>query len=523
MKRQKSFGLLGLQRYLAGRILFGLGRFNEAEKAFAESAEFYSERIKLKSRGEAKSTHGIDEDHLLSLRRTMLARCLGSAYLYFVQSRLERALELLKIGVPILTLDCGRVIAAYCDLIEAMATRALYADTDEKLVKREEVEEELKGCEEKVRASEATFEKFVPHAHYSKLCQLERIRIKEARAKIGFDAYDGPEEKLRDDVNAHYDEIYLLLEEVTQFAGPPEPTDDRNRRLVTAALVLRSQSRRHHLRRLHKIEPLGADRRALIKECVEFAVAAYKNAGALKQLKCEALLAWGHALQFYHFTAPVKMSEEGDEGMAERRREEIRQKYFEALDVNNQQNPKITATALLCLTELEMTGRGNYYLAKRYFEKYETLAPQIEDSICRRYAKNLREQLERPHADFFVDATFKERLSLKYWKDELQEFLIRQAMYRTARERRGALPTQDSKSKKGGQVKDKKEVATNRSGKASGKSERHTSQSILTKGFMDELKISRAHASAFAKKHLPEFKQIAQIEEHLASILNSPD
>lgn len=308
----------------------------------------------------------------------------------------------------------------------------------------------------------------------------------------------------------------------TRSAGPEQPASHHNRRLATAALVLRSQSRRHHLRWLHKIEPLGEAQRALIKECVESAAAAYQNAGAMRQLKCEALLAWGHALQFYHFTAPAEVSEGGD-GTPDRRREEIREKYYEALDENKQQNPRITATALLCLTELEMTGHGNYYLAKRYFEKYETLAPQIEDSMCRRYARNLREQLERPHADFFVDADVKERLSFKFWKKELEDFLIRQAMYRVARERRGELPAQDFKPDKGGQAKVRREAAAGRGGKASGTSERHTKQSVLTKGFMEELKISRAHASAFARDWLPEFKQIAQVEERLASILNSPD
>jgi GGDEF domain-containing protein len=512
VKKQKSFGLLALHQYLAGRILFGLGRFNEAEKAFAESAEYYSERIKSKSRAEAKPVNGVDEEHLLSLRRTMLARCLGSAYLYFVQSKLERSLELLKIGVPILTFDCGRVIAAYCDLIEAMATHALYADDDDKLVE----------CEEKVLACGATFERYVPHGHYLQLCQLELIRIKESRAKIAFDGFDGSNEILRAEINHHYKGIYRLLEEVTDYAGAHQSDDDRNRRLATAALILRSQSRRHHLRRLHKIEPLGEEQRRHIKECVRYAEAAYKKAGAMKQLKCEALLAWGQALQFDHFTAPGRAAEDAAK-VEEARREEIREKYFEALTENDRQNPRITATALLGLTELEMTGRGNYYLAKRYFEKYDKIAPQIEDSMCRLYAKNLRAQLERPHADFFVDADHKERLSFTYWKKELEKFLIRQAMYRIARERRGELPAQDTKPEKGGRGKDKKENSANKAGSASGKPGRQTRQSILTRGLMEELKLSRAHASVFAGKNLEEFKRIAREEERLVSLLNSPD
>lgn len=511
-KGRNSYGLLGLQRYLLGRVLFGLGHFRECETAFAESAEFYSERIKLMSLTEVKTSDTIEEARILSLRRATLARCLGSAYLYFVQSKLERSLDLLKIGVPILTLDCGRVNAAYCDLIQAMATRAKYTDNPHKLT----------DCEDKVRNCLEIFKRYVPKGHYVPRCQLELIRIKDCQAIIDFPERTDDGEGLEDRLNEHYWEIYREIGEVIAFTNSREQTSDHNRRMAAAAFILRSQCRRHHLRMLYKSNLPMESQRDQIDECIKDAEEALEKAGTIKQLRCEAHLAWGQALQFKHDVATQVTA--GDDGGGDGWREYIREKYFDALSENDKENPRITATALLCLTELEMTGRVNYYYSKRYFEKYEKVAQQIEDRKCRLFADELRKRLELPHTDFFVDVDSDQGLKPSFWKKRLEEFLIKQAMYRIARRHKGKLPARDQK--KGAKIKEtgaSHNSAVEESSSAPAKPGRETTQSILTKGFMEELHISRVAAYDLAFNELEEFKKIKKLEVELAKHLNSPD
>lgn len=497
-KHHKSFGLLGLHRYLRGRLQFGLGRLKEAEESFAESAHFYSQRIKIRSTSEIKSPNEIEEARILSLRRATLARCLGTAYLFYVQSRLERSVELLRIGVPILTLDCGRVNTAYCELIEVMATRALHADNDEKLI----------NCEQQVQASLGVFEEYVPHGHYMPRGLLELARIKDCRAKQAFD-----QDRWEDSQNL-FQEIESLLNRVVGLV--PDIDNTRHRAILAGAFILRSQISRHRLRMHYKKKALPLNASDRVAECISDAQVALDYATS-KQQRCEALLTLGQARLFSNTVAFEELKMSPIEMRAAH--ESVLAQYSEALSENGGENPRITAIALLGLTELEMTASGNYYYAKRYFERFESVVLQIEDRKCRLFAENLRSQLDRPHTDFFVDPNSKEGLNPRHWHNKLNAFLREQVMYQTARKFRGKLDLPDQK--KGAKSNDDREnQSTNDVAPKKGK---QTRQSILTKSLSEELKISRAAASTLARDLLPDFKRIIDEEELLAKILNSPD
>ncbi|HEX8197673.1 MAG TPA: hypothetical protein VF571_15880 [Pyrinomonadaceae bacterium] len=514
-KSRPSFGLLGLHSYLSGRLFFALGSFKEAEKAFADSADFYSERVKSKFRSEDKSLDKPDEARILSVRRTMLARCLGSAQLYYEQSKLEKSLELLKIGVPILTLDCGKVIETFCDQLQAMATRALHADDDER----------LKECEKKIDACLKVYEKYVTHSNFVPRCLLEKIRIRDCRTKLKFAEFDDSKQGKIDCSNYIEEQFQKNLDIFTEI--DEKHTDSGNHRLEAEVSILRSQTNRHRLVMLHKIGMgSSAEAKSIVNDCIEYAKKAFEITVGMKQLQSESLLAWGQALQFVNRVAAenrgeTEHSEEPSEEI-KKQREIIREKYFDALKEN--ESPKITATAFLCLTELEMVGRGNYFYAKRYFQKYESVASEVEDRKCQLFAESLRERLERPRSEFFVDYHVEHRLNPIYWKKKLDDFLIEQAMREIARARREKLPAKDSKILK----KDSKDQKTdNRAGDtndpAADKPGRETIQSVLTAGFEKYLKLKRAAASNLAGAKLKKFKEIYEEEKKFASILNSPD
>lgn len=501
-KRRESLGLLGLQRYLLGRMSFGVGNFSDADRAFRDSAHSYSERIKAriksKSADPEQSADDLEETRLLSLRRATLARCLGSAYLYVVQGRLREAIDLLDTWVPLLALDCGRIIAEYCELIRISASRALNSHDDQILAE----------CEDRIRSCLEVFNKYVENSHYPRRAILELVLIKHFRSSLLFQAsrYSSRSEKerVKDSLTKSYMEGLHQLEDVKAFARAGGKPESENPRLLIEALTLSAQIRRNHLSMARELGSISSiDAMSAIEECIKEAREAIRLSESMKQQHCEALMALGQALQ-YQQTINRESRETHSENSNTAWREKARAEYLKTLSANRNENPRITASVFLLLVELEMEDQGNYFKAKKYFEKYKKIAGLVEHRFCLDMATSLEIKFERPDSDFSIDIDSEVSLDLKYWQGKLQAFLIQQAMNRIAQQYLNQLPAKDKKGD--ARPNDDNERANFI---LADKLRRETKLSILANGFIKELGLRRKSAYDLAGKRLQDFKNLA--------------
>ena len=505
-KPRKSLALKGLQRYLFGRMSFGVGDFAAAEVAFKASADSYSERIKTRldspTEESEQSADEIEEARLLSLRRATLARCLGIAYLYVVQGKLREAIDLLDNWVPLLALDCGRIIVAYCELIRASASRALHSDKDDILEK----------CEIRVNECLLVFENHVPSSHYPKRAILELELIKHFRSKLLLKASrrssKGEKERVKQSLTQTYTDSLHKLNDVKAFARAEGDAERENPRLLNEALILAAQLRRTHLKMMRELGSVGpTDAIRIIEECITEASEAVRLSESMKQQHCEALMALGQALQ-YQQTIKRESKQYNSDNSNTDWREGPRVEYLEALSANRNENPRITAQVFLLLAELEMEDQGNYFKARKYFKKYQEISGSVQHRFCLDKAESLNRKLERLNTDFSIDINSQTSLDLKTKQSELRAFLVQQAMYRIAQQNADQLPAKDKKSDARPDDNDERSRAN-----LADKLRRETKLSVLANGFMKELGLPRKTAYDLATEKLEEFKSLASPQD----------
>lgn len=455
-----GLGLNGWANWFRGRFLFSLGRFNESEKAFDMSTSNYFEKIfwKIASIRESDA-----ESRSLSLRRANLSQILGKARIYFRQSRLGEGLEILENIRPLLSFATGKVMSRYSDVIYVSTKRAKYSSDPVKLLECKQLAEE---CFE-------DFTRYTPDSYFVHRCNVEISLINS---------------HLKNFARSEEEKIDLLKESLSRLDLTIKYSERRtqtrphkNIRLLVEALTHRSYIRMGFP---------GSNKAAYLKNidlAIDDAQEACELGKGMKQLECDAHLALGLAYQ----RKPLI-----DEEFIENK-QKAANCFFEALSVNNNENPRVAVISYLRLAELEMGHQPNYVLAKFYFERFERYKNQVEHQYVIELGAKLERQLsEKRVPDFYVDTS--KSLNFKDWAEELKENLIKHTILRKANEIEGVMPAKRRRN----------ERSISQNSTSINTNTRKTRQSILAEAFKKEIGLAQNEAFSLAGKHLKEFENI---------------
>ncbi|HEX8069466.1 MAG TPA: hypothetical protein VF546_05920 [Pyrinomonadaceae bacterium] len=458
-KKRESLGLLGLTAYLRGRLKFGLGQYAEARAAWIESSECYARKIEQKQallgEDDERQRQKWEDTRALCLRRGSLAAAMGNGYLLLVLSKLNACLEVVVLSRAVLTKHCGRVYAAYVDLIYASAQRAKYSSDAAVLA----------ACEQRLQACLRTFSDLVGDSHYVQRANIELGLVYHYKAKIL--ARRLREEGLSPAKTARaerqikklYDDALANLTAAIEYAGESEDGRERNPRMLAEAYALRSHLWRHRPEDDYKRATYPGYLRAL-----QDASAALKHVGKMTQLECEARMALGAAylsiaedlkrgklpLNFRQVAerkgVPVpaprpaarrkELPAETGQAAAEAElwayKQQADGELSEALRLNDGANPRISAVCYLRLAQsgllLETTLPDAWY----YFGLYQEIAGRVEHAFCHEQAVELEKELRRKGKFFFLDV--RKGLNLHEWEKKLRDYLISEAINRKVKE-----------------------------------------------------------------------------------------
>lgn len=462
-KGRESWGLRGLAAYLRGRLTFGLSRYAEARDAWTESSECYGRKIEQKlaslSNPDESQREKWEDTRSLCLRRSSLAAAMGNGYLLLVMSKLSASLEIVVLSRGVLTKHCGRVYAAYVDLIYAAAKRARYSSD---LGVLEACEAQLKNCRK-------TFNDLVKGTHYVERANIEIALVfyYQARGLGRLEQQEiSPQPDVDNKISLLYSQAVENLTSAINYAGFSENRRERNPRMLAEAYALRSHLWSHISDGPYELR-CG---RALYD-----ANEALKHVGDMTQLECEARMALGAAylavaegvmsdrLSPDHVQLPVGENASADrwggQGRwartrreAEKRRDarqvkkesgiwKYKQKadaeLSQALELNNGANPRISAVCFLRLAQSALLLETTLPDAWFNFLNYQAIADRVEHAFCHDHAKEIEKELRLRGRHFFVDV----RQGLKYeeWKVKLEEYLIHETINRIVEETPGPL------------------------------------------------------------------------------------
>lgn len=516
-QKQKSLGLTGLTNYLIGRVTFALGRPN-ASKAFLVSTEAYANRVYQKEaardRGEI-SAQEYEEARLVSLRRSALAAALGTGYIAMSRSRVTEALQSVTLARGVLKQNCGQVYAAYTEFIYAQAKRAL-GSSDLK---------ELRQVKNLFRRCARDFEQLVPNSHYPCRVQVERAilchysaqcheLIYQEQSKLKQDKFS--KEHVRQRLFKFYDKGIDLLTKAIEYAQADTGVlgrEMRNPRMLAEALYLRSHLRRYQ----SKLCDDPSDKMTL---ALEDARKALKHAEGMRQLECEAYITLGaaySALATSALTTKLPGSEEEGDALKnssplllnvnrsraasveqtgeiqmrsfQELREDAKDKFINALKLNEGNNPRVSADCYLHLSQLALLTPTTYPDARTYYKKYqEEVGPFVDHAYCHNVARDIERRLDESGQFFFVDV--RESLNVDYWNAKVREYLINETLNQLASSprRQDVLAAKRASARKRGASK------STRLANKNSQEGRTTVKSILADELVNSLGVSRATA-----------------------------
>ena len=392
-----SFGLQGLAQYLRARLYFGLGLLGDARQAAMESTRNYAltvERLEGKRlRGDLKEEN-IDELHLLSIRRSALTTSIGSAHISIMIGRIEEALKLLALCRAVLTLDCGELYARYVDVLWAEGVRALHSDKPS----------ELQSAAKVLYRSRKTFIRLVPHSHYLGRSSVELALVYFYLARY-YDRTASANEESRRKCRVYFARAEKYASEVIKLAEDLQGGRQRNPRLLADGYDVRS--------RLLAFMP-EPDFEGALRD----AEAAEKCAGEMRQVRCEALIAGGTALvrKAEHLRRRGKKAE-----MLETKTK-AEAKLKEALELNDNNNTRIRAVALLRLAQAGLLSPTTYPDARLCIREYMKSADKIEHAFVKELADEVMAMERVVEKFFYADTT--ETWNVSIFREKLEEYLV---------------------------------------------------------------------------------------------------
>lgn len=473
----RGLGLRGLANYFRGRFLFSLGRYNEAEQAFDESSSNYLEKMFWKTDSVEKDDA---ESRALSLRRANLAKILGSTRIYLRQSRIKDALKFLEKARPFLSFSTGKVMSRIADLTYIGAKRIKYSSHYETLV-------ESKDLAEKCRED---FERYIPNSYYVHRCDIEISLI-----NYFLENFANSKEAKLELLNESIRKINVVIEHYRQ---PDQKKLSKNRRLLVEALTVGSHIRRK-VTNIEQFDDLNNFNLAIndAQEAVDLAE-------GMKQLKCSAYIAL--ALAYREILLNLIESEKAqklDDSEINKDFFVNKQKaldcFFEALSLNEDENPRVTAISYLRVAEIELLRQPNYVLSEFYFKKFKKYENKIEHQYVLDFAAGVEKKLsERQVPEFYLDTS--KSLNYKEWSKNLKECLIRHAIFQIAIELKGKMP-----------AKRRKCDSTQSEDTSINKNTRQTRQSLLAGVFKEKMGLAQNEAFDLASKHLKEFESLCNI------------
>lgn len=405
--RRDSLGLMGLAQYLNGRILSAIGSFDAARKAFHVSAEAYVNRIRQKETFYYKD-RSLPEDQYrekvsVTLRRAALVTAFGDGQLSFVNSQVTRALESLTLARAALSLNSGKIYLNYVDVLYYACRRAQHSSNrkviDDVIVKLGECRDRLQTLLEK------------PHYVHRTGIQLALAHYYRARLVDQNDHVDF-------DLGMNY------LDQAINFAEGR--TDDRvHAPILSEALTIKSRFFRSLYRKYKKNDPGLAWRH--LKEAEKHANNACAAGVGLKVIAAEAHVAradvYKDLIEFNRYRPKGHSTFRSDFKMA-------MAEYELALSLNNSENRRVEGLCWLRLAKLCLLDPSSHSLARKYFDHWLEVEPEVEHEYCRSMARDLESRLDEQRL------LIEPARSLDYadWNKQVLELLVDEAIKEVVQE-----------------------------------------------------------------------------------------
>jgi hypothetical protein len=423
-----SFGLLGITLYLKGRLLAANSDFAGAREAFAQSGDAYVARLKQKEefyRREYIKEAAYREKTAVTLRRAALVSALGLGDLFFLNSQVSKALDVLRLARATLMSNVPATYAALTDILYFACKRAQASSS------RHSMEDVIKGLED---AREA-LRRALPESHHVHHASIELATALYYSTRLpGPYAAEGgaiPDSRAR--------AIRLLDEAISYFEKPPDGVHHSGNRLHAEALIVKSYVIRGGLSNLHSNLTASA----------ELADKALRMTTRHSRMHCEALIASGAAqtaLANYFKTTSEQERSSRDRDVKHDRDEFVNawrlasDWFLQALKLNaagsgkgsqpdssirsdvSRTNARIEAVCYLRLTKLNLLDPTKLPLAHHYFNRWESIKERVEHQYCHDLAKLLSEQLYRDRSILVINSNLS--LNYEHWERQLFDYLL---------------------------------------------------------------------------------------------------
>jgi hypothetical protein len=444
IKKGHWHGLVGLCGYVSGKILTAQGHFAAAEQEFLNSVEAYSESVWQKERNFFREHQGVfanegggapeqaeqendaggyaarRQAHELSravaLRRSGLASSFGYGFQALVMGKVKDALRLTSLSRGVVNWNTGKIYSSYVDLIFFSAKRAENSSDRKALV---DIQRNLKRCYR-------VFQDLIPAAHYKYRALFQISLVYHYLARWYREQGMALSEGAPAETKPHKTRAWNLMKAHYYWSWAArhmeQARDDKgisaNKRLRAECLAVLG----HAWGNLALLEKdFGRDGHELLEKAKELLNEVWTERDQLPQSLCEvglAKAAVGRATVEYLLsrTGGHGYLDETDEAEAVPRdkqvRDEIksilaaaRQTLHKVILLNQNNSPRVQATAYLRLTELALLQKEAWSLGREYYEEYKKISSQVEHDFCHRWAGDLEKKTLTQSNSFVVTIT----------------------------------------------------------------------------------------------------------------------
>jgi hypothetical protein len=410
-----STGLLGLTLYMLGRLKFSLGTYAAADRDFIASAECYANRVHEKEalrRQDLLTQEQYESTRLLTLRRSALVSAFGSGFLSLITSDLPSALKSIALARGIVKQNSGLVNSAYTDLLYCAVKRAQHS-SDLKV---------LCSVRRTLRRCLSVFRAYVPDRHYEHRAAIELALVHHylarANSRQAKRSYAVAEAYLTSAVEfAERVEEQPRGETAAPGADPPRP---RNMRLLAEALTIKSHIVRH-------CSPESMER---VTEAVDLANRAVLIAEDSHLYTSEALIALGSA----HASMADLIKD--DVPALKKELSKARVNFLNALRFNEGANARISAVCFIRLGQLSLLDKETLAEALHWHNKWLDIKGKVHHEFCHQMGRELEEAVKWLGGTNYLLIDPEESLDRNHWQEQLDDFLIRQALNRVAEQMR---------------------------------------------------------------------------------------
>ena len=397
-----SFGLIGLCKYITGRVHSAMGSFERARESFHQSAEAYMNRIRQKEelrKDEKRADDKYNEKISVTLRRTALVTAFGDGYIAFVTSQITRALECFTLARAALSQNSGRAYLVYVDCLYWACQRARWSSDSEK------IEQVLIGLGKCYRE----FEKLIKEQLLEDSLYLHRTGVQLAlahfyRRKLNLDPAD-----------VDFEKGISYLEEAIKYASD---SITKNVPLICEAKTIKARFLRS---KFHQYRVHEADRAfKILLEAKSEAEDACNIGRGLKVIEAEAQVVLGDILS--DFAAWPNRNDQNGFSAERSYFGRAMAAFKRALNLSLNENRRVEALCYLRLTRLCLLDQGFQLQAMDYFAEWKKIEEFVEHAYCKQMALKLADAWSEP---FFIVRPLKERqMSVGWWQNRLESFLI---------------------------------------------------------------------------------------------------